>query len=633
MLLASFAVAGVLAAFTAFGPAPLRAADASLARAVSKAKAIGVVADPSGLCPQTVAAAARKVAAHRPLPKGATGSATTSQLVGKPPAWRCVSANGNFFLTAASPTQAILGGASKPNAPLQQDPKLPGVRIPSSLSLAGPLAAVALVLTLQRAALGLFLAVLIGAMAAFGPLSGLQLAASDVFLPTVTDSDNLLILAFTATMLGMVHVAMAGGGFRDLAWRIARNAGGQPDRARRRTRMATWLLGLCIFFDDYANSLVVGSSIRPLADRTGVSRAKLAYLVDATSAAVAGVAIVSTWVGFEVGLLDDQITRFAGLADTGYGVFLAALPLRFYCLLTVIFAGFIAWTGRDFGPMWREENQAQAAYDQPVAPEGRAHWLDAMGPVLAVLLSVLGLNLWFGRAHDGGLLAQFIAGAEAAGLKVLAAAGVFGSIAAVALSVGRRLLSVKAALHAWIAGVIAMTPVLAILICAMSMRVVCDQAGTPSYLAALLSGVGGAWVPLMSFFIAALVAFMTGSSWATMGILLPIVVPLAATAPGPDGIWLLAATAAVLDGAIFGDHCSPISDTTVMSSAASGCAHDVHVWTQLPYAATVMVVAALFGYVGTAWFGLSAPIALLLGALTLGATVRLLGRNQATQRG
>ncbi|MCO4761410.1 MAG: hypothetical protein KC502_07890 [Myxococcales bacterium] len=606
---AALLVAGVLALFHGFGPDPQAAADAALARKVAKSTHRGLVTDGAGLCPQTRAAALAK----RVKPTDKTGAKAPNQLQSQPQSWRCVELDGRLLLQLTDPKKT--------------DEKLPSVKIPGAQSLVGPLAAVALVLTLRHAALGLFLAVVLGAVASFGPLQGVKIAAIDVFWPTLTDGDNLLILAFTGTMLGMVHVAMATGGFGDLAWRIAKRAGGDPAGARRRTRLAAWLLGLAIFFDDYANSLVVGSSVRPLADKTGVSRAKLAYLVDATSAAVAGIAIVSTWVGFEVGLLDDQIARFSGIADAGYGVFLAAIPFRFYCILTVFFAGVIAWTGRDYGPMKAEQARAQATTEELTAPTGRAHWLDAMGPVLVVLLTVIGLDLWYGRANPGDLLTRFIAGADAAGLKVLAIAGVAGSVAAMGGAIVRGLLTPTAALGAWLAGIRAMAPVLAILVCAMAMRVVCDQAGTPSYLAALLGGVTGPWVPLLSFFVAALVAFMTGSSWATMGILLPIVVPLAATDPGPAAVWLLASTAAVLDGAIFGDHCSPISDTTVMSSAASGCPHDVHVWTQLPYALTVMAAAAIFGYVGTAHAGLSAWAALGLAAVTLVIFVTMVGRH------
>ncbi len=497
------------------------------------------------------------------------------------------------------------------------------------LSLVGPLLAVAFVLVLRRPALGLFLAVVFGSIALHGPVAGLASAAKDVFWPTVSDFDNLMILVFTATMLGMVHVAIVGGGFADLARRIAGSGSSDAETPARRTRLSAYVLGLAIFFDDYANSLVVGSSIRPLADRTGVSRAKLAYLVDATSASVAGVAIVSTWVGFEVGLLQDRIEAFAGIAEAGYGVFLALLPYRFYCILTIVFAGLIAWSGRDYGPMRAAELRAKPIVDADETERRDGHWLHAMGPVLMVLVAVLGLDTVLGWDKGGSLLDRFLAGADASGLKVLAAAGGLGALSAVLLAVGRGALSLKDALVAFGHGIAVTAPVLVILVCAMAMRAVCDAAGTPSYLAAMLGGISGMWMPVACFFVAALVAFMTGSSWATMGILLPIVVPLGAAAPGPDGIFLLGASAAVLDGAIFGDHCSPISDTTVMSSAASGCAHDEHVITQLPYALTVMLAAAIFGYVATAWLEVPAWTAWLPASIALTTVVFVFGRKKA----
>ncbi len=501
---------------------------------------------------------------------------------------------------------------------------LKGGATAGAMSLVGPLAAVAFVLVLRRPALGLFLAVVAGSIALPGPVTGAIAAAPDVFWPTVSDTDNLLILVFTASMLGMVHVAMAGGGFTDLALRIARGAGDHPDAPARRTRLATWALGLAIFFDDYANSLVVGSSMRPLADRTGVSRAKLAYLVDATSAAVAGVAIVSTWVGFEVGLLDDQKASFEAVAQGGYGIFLALIPYRFYCLLTIVFAFMVALSGRDFGPMRRAEAEASARATRDAGEDaGRAHWLDAMLPVLVVLFGVIGLDIALGAQalgdKSGTPLELFLAGADAAGLKVLAIAGGLGALTAIVGGVIRRLLTPGQALRAFAHGLVVTAPVLAILVCAMAMRAVCDASGTPGYLAAMLADVSGFWMPVTSFAVAALVAFMTGSSWATMGILLPIVVPLAAVDPGPGAIWLLAAAAAVLDGAIFGDHCSPISDTTVMSSAASGCPHDEHVLTQLPYALAVMVAAAGFGYVGISATALPPWTAIVAGTIALAA--------------
>lgn len=511
---------------------------------------------------------------------------------------------------------------------------LPNGGSAGAMTLIGPFSAVAFVLVLRRPALGLFAAVVVASVALHGLVDGSISAVTTVLWPTLTATDTLLILVFTATMLGMVHVAMAGGGFGDLARKIAAGAADDPDGPARRTRMSAWLLGLAIFFDDYANSIVVGSSIRPLADRTGVSRAKLAYLVDATSASVAGVAIVSTWVGMEVGLLQDAITHFSSVASAGYGVFIELIPFRFYCLLTIVFAGLIAWTGRDYGPM--AATVAEPLPDeQSEAAAHRGHWLHAMGPVLAVLVTVIALNTALGWDKGGSVLNRFIAGAEGSGLKVLAIAGALGAVLAIGVAALRSHLTTAESFRAFGHGIVVTLPVLVILVCAMAIRAVCDQAGTPAYLSSILGQTGGVWMPLAAFAVSAIVAFLTGSSWATMGILLPIVIPLAARDPGPEAIWLLAASAAVLDGSIFGDHCSPISDTTVMSSAASGCPHDEHVLTQLPYALTVMLLASLFGYVGISWLaiapGLAAPpspwLALVPGSLAALLIVRIVGKR------
>ena len=591
--LSALGVALALLAFQWLGPAPQRAADLAGARAIG-ATAARVVVD-QATCPETARASMEK--------------RTGADLGPAVPA-RCIwGANGLRVQALAA-------------ADAGDSPALIAVPRPGPSSLVGPLLAVALVLGLGRPALGLLLAVIGASLVLVGPIDGMRHSVVEVFAPTLASRDNQLVLLFTATMLGMVQVAVAGGGFAALARRISGDAGVDRAKAARRTRMSTWLLGLGIFFDDYANALVVGSSMRPLADRTGVSRAKLAFLVDATSAAVAGMAIVSTWVGFEVGLLGDLSIHFGDLtgaaagetgeaaASSGYAIFLALVPYRFYCFSILALAGLIAWSGRDFGPMLRAErrmvledgDQGAAAAAADSGAEG-AHWLDAVLPVGSVLAGVIGIDLWLGRAAEGGALARFIAGAEAGGLATLCAAGLFGSVLAISLARMRGTLTIGAASRAWARGIVSMGPIFVILVAAMSMRVVTEAAGTPVYLAALVGSASGPWLPVVSFLTAGLVAFLTGSSWATMGILLPIVVPLggALVAGGGHIGWLLAAAAGVLDGAIFGDHCSPISDTTVMSSAASGCPHDEHVRTQLPYALAAMLVAALVGYVATAW--------------------------------
>ncbi len=550
------------------------------------------IADPEGICPSTATAAATLPASpDRPV-------------------WTCVRTEAGIALRDA-------GGATIAEG-----------RPIGARSLVGPLLAVILVLLLRRPATALVIAVVAATMIDRPPLEGAT-ALLAVTRDTLIGGDNQLVLIFTIAMLGMVHIGIDSGAYGALARAMA---GGAARPSPRRARMATTLLGLVIFFDDYANSLVVGGSMRDTCDRAGVSRAKLAYLVDATSAAVAGVALVSTWVGFEVGLLGDLRSAFTGVAASPYGIFVALLPYRFYCLATIAAALIFAWTGRDFGPMRRAEHHAASATTQvPAESANGAKVRDALWPVFIVLGVVVAANIGFGLhkvgATDASVVDVFVAGADVVGLKALALGGVLGLLVAGAAG-ARAGLGVAGAARSALRGVAGMAPVLVLLLAAMSMRAATTDAGTPLWLAALLGESAGAALPLAAFLVSALVAFLTGSSWATMGILLPVVVPLAAPLAAAHPAWLLAATAAVLDGAIFGDHCSPLSDTTVMSSAAAGVSHDEHVWTQIPYALLVMVVVALFGYIGVSVFDLAPWQGLLLSVGCLAAVIRLVGRPQ-----
>lgn len=600
-------VVGLVALLDLVGPRPAAVAERALTTAWAANAAqdpsqpSAMIEDPDGLCPTTFAAAAA-LAADPARPR-----------------WRCVRTEAGLALQDAQ------GATVAEGRPI-------GAR-----SLLGPLLAVVLVLLLRRPATALVIAVVAATMVDRPPLDG-ALALWTVTRDTLIGGDNQLVLIFTIAMLGMVHIGIDSGAYGALARAMA---GGARRPSARRARMATTLLGLVIFFDDYANSLVVGGSMRDTCDRAGVSRAKLAYLVDATSAAVAGVALVSTWVGFEVGLLGDLRSAFTGVAASPYGIFVALLPYRFYCLATIAAALIFAWTGRDFGPMRRAEQQA--AHAAVVAVEDaptRARVRDALWPVFVVLGMVVIANLAAGvhaqagaagaaggalaAAAEAGLVDVFVAGADVVGLKALALGGVLGLLVATAFG-ARAGLGFGGAMRSALRGVAGMAPVLVLLLAAMSMRAATTDAGTPLWLAALLGESAGAALPLAAFLVSALVAFLTGSSWATMGILLPVVVPLAAPLAAAHPAWLLAATAAVLDGAIFGDHCSPLSDTTVMSSAAAGVSHDEHVWTQIPYALLVMVLVAVFGYIGVAVFALAPWQGLLLAVGALAACIRVFG--------
>ena len=600
-------VVALVALLDVVGPTPGAVAERALTTAwAAKAaqdpsRPAAAIDDPDGICPTTAAASAALAADPGRL------------------RWRCVRTPTGIALHDTN------GAAIAEGRPI-------GAR-----SLIGPLLAVVLVLLLRRPATALVIAVVAATMVDRPPLEG-AMALVTVTRDTLVGGDNQLVLIFTIAMLGMVHIGIDSGAYGALARAMA---GGATRPSARRARMATTLLGLVIFFDDYANSLVVGGSMRDTCDRAGVSRAKLAYLVDATSAAVAGVALVSTWVGFEVGLLGDLRSAFEGVAASPYGIFVALLPYRFYCLATIAAALIFAWTGRDFGPMRRAEQQAaHASVTTEAAKPSDAKVRDALWPVFVVLGVVVFANIGFGLralggAHDGlwqtlaagadaGAVDIFVAGADVVGLKALALGGVLGLL--VAATAGARAgLGFGGAMRSALRGVAGMAPVLVLLLAAMSMRAATTDAGTPLWLAALLGESTGAALPLAAFLVSALVAFLTGSSWATMGILLPVVVPLAAPLAAVHPAWLLAATAAVLDGAIFGDHCSPLSDTTVMSSAAAGVSHDEHVWTQIPYALLVMIAVAIFGYIGVAVFDWAPWQGLLLAVGCIAGLIRLLG--------
>ena len=527
-------------------------------------------------------------------------------------------------------------------------------------SLFPPLAAILAAVLTGRLILGLSVAILSGALISLPastpfyalPLAVLRHALLDFVWIPLKDSFQLYILGFTASLIGMARVVSLSGGAQGIAGLLAARA-----QSARSTRAATFLTGMAIFFDDYANTLVVGSTMRPIADRFRISREKLAYLVDSTAAPVAGVAVISTWIGFEVGLFDDAM-RQLGSGISGYELFFRALPTRFYCLLTLAFIAMSILLQRDFGPMLRAERRARlkgqvlAPGARPltgskvdaleVAPGVRAHWATAAAPVGLVIAGVLAgmhLDTWnidqvaalrgehsfFSRSY---WTAAF---SHADNSKVMFLAALAGSALAFAValsrrdSVGRFPLSPWLVFRTWIKGITGFYYALIILVLAWSIKETCKAVDTAAYLIASLSGfLDPILLPILVFMLAALVAFSIGTSWTTMAILLPTMLPLA---HGMGGLALTVLVAsAVLDGAIFGDHCSPISDTTVLSSIATSCDHVDHVKTQIPYALVTMAAAALCGYLGTTLL-YSPLLGLLLGLAVIGLVLFFLGRN------
>ncbi|MCH8811567.1 MAG: Na+/H+ antiporter NhaC family protein [Gemmatimonadetes bacterium] len=530
---------------------------------------------------------------------------------------------------------------------------------PGWFSLAPPVLAILLALIFKEVITALLAGVWLGALAVAGynPLSALWRTIDLYAVPALGDVEggHTQIMVFSLLLGGLVGIVSRNGGTQGIVDAVSPFAS-----TSRRGKVATWIAGLAIFFDDYANTLIVGNTMRPITDRLKISREKLAYIVDSTAAPVAALVPISTWVGYEISLIADGLSIAAAqpgvdpaLAATltlinPFAVFVSTIPYMFYPLLAVSFVLLTSVMNRDFGPMAAAERRAasgeglsrpgaQLAVDTAdphmTPPEGvTPRWYNAAVPILTVILVVLGGLYTSGRASvgaDASLMDIFGAADPFATLLWGSAAG---CIVGIALSVAQRILTVQESLNAWVAGMKAMFLAMIILTLAWSLGQVTEDLGTAQYVAQILSGALPLEViPVLVFLTSAAMAFATGTSWATMAIMLPLVIPLTVTLGGAEGFGvggeysiLLGAISSVLAGAIFGDHCSPISDTTVLSSTAAACDHVDHVKTQLPYALVVALVAMVVGDIGTA-LGLSVWVALILATAILAAGLWFFG--------
>mgnify|MGYP001397085637 FL=1 len=544
------------------------------------------------------------------------------------------------------PLQVLIGDRSD-----ELEPTL----IPGWFSVLPPILAILLALIFREVITALFAGVWLGALAVagFNPLKATGRLIDQFVVPALADADHVAILVFSLLLGGMVGIIARNGGTMGIVESVTPFA-----RSAKRGKTATWAAGLAIFFDDYANTLIVGNTMRPITDRLRISREKLAYIVDSTAAPVAALVPISTWVGYEISLISDGLRIAAEqnpngadviLSQNPFDLFLQTIPFLFYPLLALLFVLMTSVMNRDFGPMAEAELRAatKGELHRPGATlatdtsselmspkKGLTHrWWNATLPVLTVIVVVLAGLYTTGRTSvgpDASLRAVF---AEADPFSTLLWGSLAGCLVAILISVGQRMLTIHECIDAWLGGTKAMMIAMIILTLAWSLGSVTEAIGTAQYLSLLLSDrIPLELIPLIVFVTCALMAFATGTSWGTMAIMLPVVIPLTislggvATYPGGDqAAILLGATASVLAGAIFGDHCSPISDTTVLSSTASACDHMDHVRTQLPYAILVGIIGMVLGNVGTA-YGLPPWGALLGGVSLLFLFLRFRGR-------
>ena len=509
-------------------------------------------------------------------------------------------------------------------------------------SLLPPAVAITLALIFRDVVLSLFTGVWLGAtlIADGNAAAGFFRVVDTYARDALTDSDKVSIIIFSILLGGMVGVMSRSGGTHGVVNALAPFA-----TTPRRAQVVTWLMGVAIFFDDYSNTLIVGNTMRPVTDRHRVSREKLAYLVDSTAAPVACVALVSTWIGYQVSLVGDALEK-VGSNLNPFSVFLGSIPFAFYPIfgLAVTFA--VAVSGRDWGPMLAAERRSRAgelmaATSQPLADyestglapndDTPRRWWNAAVPVILVISTTfVGLYLT-GRESllaDGSTnrsLSSVIGASDP--FTVLLWASLVGVASAIALAVVQRILTIREALEAMINGFKSMLMAFVVLTLAWSLGQVCTDLATADFIkGAVGPHVPPGLMPMAIFLVAAAVSFATGTSWGTMAILTPLAIPLVFHASEADPLVLSATVSAILGGAVFGDHCSPISDTTILSSMASSCDHVDHVRTQLPYALFGAGLAVFIGYLPEAFAGISPWLLLGVGFIAIAVWSRFIAR-------
>ena len=521
--------------------------------------------------------------------------------------------------------------------------------IPGWLSILPPLLAIGMALLYRRVVPALFFGVWVGAVIAigfspWGVFKGLLDSFQVYVLNAMSNADHVAIILFSLMIGGMVGIISKNGGTLGIVERLTGLASDS-----KRGQAVTGLLGISIFFDDYANTLIVGNTMRPVTDRLRISREKLAYVVDSTAAPISTVALVTTWIGYQVGLLGTAIENIEGFTAGAYSVFLSSLPYNFYPFLALFFVFLVAYSGLDFGPMYQAEKRAretgevlgqEAKVDEAASegeelepPEGTPlRAFNAVIPIVVLVGGVLaGLYATGVQTAGGDASLQDIIGA-ANSYTALLWGSLLGVLVAAALSIGQGILDLEQTVEAWYEGLKSMLFAMIILVLAWALSNITDVLHTADYLVSVLGeSLPPGIVPALIFILAAATAFATGSSWGTMGILMPLVVPLVWAVLAQNGMSdpthyhiLYSSVSCVLAGSVWGDHCSPISDTTILSSMASGCDHIEHVRTQLPYAFSVGTVAILFGTL-PAGFGMPWWIGLLVGAALLYALLYTIG--------
>lgn len=617
--------------------------------------------------------------------------------------------------------------------------------IPLWMSIIPPLVAILLALITRQVLLALFMGILAGAWLTNGmPLHPYELMRAvfkvlDFYiLQSLYSTSHLSVIAFSMMIGGMVAVISRNGGMVGIVMKLSPLA-----KSPVSTQFVAWLLGVAIFFDDYANSLIVGNTMRPLTDKYRISREKLSYIVDSTAAPVASIAFITTWIGAELGYISDAMPGLAGLENppSAYSVFLSSLPYAFYSYFTLIFMLLVIFTKRDFGAMYKAEYRARTTgkvFDvssndaseedlEELEPVKGAplRWVNGLVPVLVVVLGTLmglidtGMSSSFGQLEEKGIALssngwgetwgkihllnasereiwqaidkqpaadvwkvvsplaspnipnptteeelkaaihglsahqiwdkypqvvpiEAVSGMRKTGILIgnadsyssLLWASLSAVFIAIFMTLVQRIMKMSDAINTTVKGFKTMMPALLILVLAWSLATTTEELSTAEFLTSILSGnISPTLLPVIIFVLSAVISFSTGSSWSTMAILYPISIPLtwsicmeAGMSVDDSMLILYNVIATVLSASVWGDHCSPISDTTILSSLASSCNHVAHVNTQMPYAMLVGITSLVINYLATI-LGLPFLVNLLIGTAVLVGWLLVFGKR------
>lgn len=451
---------------------------------------------------------------------------------------------------------------------------------------------------------------------------GLDKVFDKYILNAIADGGHASVILFSLLIASSIHIMTKMGAFNGLIHWLGKYA-----KSKRSALLITYFMGFFVFFDDYANTMVVGNTMQKITDRFKISREKLAFIVDATAAPIASIAFVSTWIGYEIQLINEGLGNVShpGM-ESAYGVFLNAIGYSFYPIVILVFILILILTGKDFGAMRKFELAQSVKVEKEALEEKRIHPIWAVVPIVILLFTTL-FGIYITGEVDKGFVNAIQTGDCYKGL-IWGSASCFG--VAFLISLFQRN-SMSNNINWMFEGMKELLPAISVLILAWGLNAVLEDLKLGEYLGYLIveNEISFSIIPVITFILSGVIAFSTGSSFSTMGILIPIVISVSLSfyngASFELGVFY-ASIASVLSGAVLGDHCSPISDTTVLSSMATGCNHINHVNSQLPYCLISGGIAVLLILLNSV-FGLNLLLTYLIGLGLIWLIIRLLGKR------